>query len=122
MDKTGETVKTDKKLKIDTPKATNRLSMNNKNESKIPTIIIVKDKARTNFGELLNLVYYKGYEIIVERAGKPTARVVPITKTDAKPKPKKDKKRMKELMKFAGIWSDEDTKEIVNVLEQLNKI
>jgi prevent-host-death family protein len=69
-------------------------------------------KARTNFGELLNLVYYKGYEIIVERAGKPTARVVPLSKSDVKPKSKKVNKAKRSLVEFAGIWSDEDVKEI----------
>ena len=35
-------------------------------------------KARRNFGQLLEEVFYKGDQFIVERAGKPMAVVVPI--------------------------------------------
>ncbi len=34
--------------------------------------------ARKNFGELLEGVFYKGDEVIVERAGKPTDVLTPI--------------------------------------------
>ncbi len=36
-------------------------------------------KARQNLGEILEGVYYKGDQYIVERAGKPMAAVVPIS-------------------------------------------
>ena len=36
-------------------------------------------KARQNLGEILEGVYYKGDQYIVERAGKPMAVVVPIS-------------------------------------------
>ncbi len=35
-------------------------------------------KARQNFGQLLEEVYYKGDQFIIERAGKPMAAVVPL--------------------------------------------
>jgi prevent-host-death family protein len=36
-------------------------------------------KARQNLGQILEEVFYKGDQYIVERAGKPMAAVVPIT-------------------------------------------
>lgn len=38
-------------------------------------------KLRTNLGEYLNEVYYKGNEIIVERRGRPLVKIVQITPT-----------------------------------------
>jgi prevent-host-death family protein len=35
-------------------------------------------KARKNLGQLLEEVYYKGDQYIIERAGKPMAAIVPI--------------------------------------------
>ena len=35
-------------------------------------------KARQNFGQLVEEVYYKGDQFIIERAGKPMAAVVPL--------------------------------------------
>ena len=35
-------------------------------------------KARQNFGQMLEEVYYKGDQFIIERAGKPMAAVVPL--------------------------------------------
>ena len=35
-------------------------------------------KARQNFGEMLEQVYYRGDQFIIERAGKPMAAVVPL--------------------------------------------
>jgi prevent-host-death family protein len=35
-------------------------------------------KARQNLGQLLEEVYYKGDQYIIERAGKPMAAVVPV--------------------------------------------
>ena len=35
-------------------------------------------KARQNFGQLVEEVYYKGDQFVIERAGKPMAAVVPL--------------------------------------------
>jgi len=35
-------------------------------------------KARQNLGQLLEEVYYKGDQFVIERAGKPMAAVVPL--------------------------------------------
>ena len=35
-------------------------------------------KARQNFGELLEHVYYRGEQFVIERAGKPMAAIVPL--------------------------------------------
>jgi prevent-host-death family protein len=40
-------------------------------------------KARKNFGALLEEVYYKGGQYVVERAGKPMAAVVPVGQLEA---------------------------------------
>ena len=54
--------------------------------------------ARTRFGEILNLAYYQGVEIIVERMGKPMVKII---KADDK------KTASKELIaKYRGIWNN----------------
>lgn len=35
--------------------------------------------ARTNFGEILNMVYYQGNEVVVERKGKPVVKIIKFT-------------------------------------------
>jgi len=62
-------------------------------------------KARTNFGELLNEVYYKGEEVVVERKGKP---MVKITKVKTKKRKERDP-----LLAAAGIWKDLDTDKMI---------
>lgn len=57
-------------------------------------------EARTKFGELMNLVYYKDIEIIVEKMGKP---MIKITKVST---PKKSRAEI--LAKYAGIWKGND--------------
>ena len=47
-------------------------------------------KARQNFGELLDEVFYKGELVIIERAGKPRAALVPLSMVQA---PRKEQKR-----------------------------
>ena len=39
-------------------------------------------KARQNFGEMLEQVYYRGEQFIIERAGKPMAAVVPLSQLE----------------------------------------
>ena len=43
-----------------------------------PVKILNALKARYNFGQMLEEVYYKGDQFIIERAGKPMAAVVPL--------------------------------------------
>ena len=40
-------------------------------------------KARQNFGQMLEEVYYKGDQFVIERAGKPMAAVVPLWQLEA---------------------------------------
>jgi len=40
-------------------------------------------EARKKFGEVLEGVYYRGDEVIIERAGKPMAVVVPMARYEA---------------------------------------
>jgi len=47
-------------------------------------------EARTNLGELLNEVYYKGVEIIIKKSGKPVARISRIN--ESLPKKLKNKR------------------------------
>ncbi len=54
------------------------------------TAIMVKKvnalKARQNLGQLLEEVYYKGDQYVIERAGRPMAAVVPIWQLEARKK------------------------------------
>jgi prevent-host-death family protein len=47
-------------------------------QSRSPVKTINAMKARQNFGQMLEEVYYKGDQFVVERAGKPMAAVVPV--------------------------------------------
>ena len=47
-------------------------------QSGSPVKTINAMKARQNFGEMLEQVYYKGDQFVIERAGKPMAAVVPL--------------------------------------------
>jgi prevent-host-death family protein len=40
-------------------------------------------KARKNLGELLEEVYYRGEQYVIERAGKPMAAIVPLWQLEA---------------------------------------
>jgi prevent-host-death family protein len=39
-------------------------------------------KARQNFGQMLEEVYYKGDQFVIERAGKPMAALVPLSQLE----------------------------------------
>jgi prevent-host-death family protein len=43
-------------------------------------------KVRQNLGEVLEQVYYKGDQYIIERAGKPMAAVVPVWQLESRTK------------------------------------
>jgi prevent-host-death family protein len=62
--------------------------------------IINAGKARVNLGQMLDEVYYKGDQIIIERAGRPMAALVPISQLEAlqkrpAPSPKSSKRKLK---------------------------
>ena len=40
-------------------------------------------KARKNLGEVLEEVYYKGDQYVIERAGRPMAAIVPLAQLEA---------------------------------------
>ena len=58
-------------------------------QSRSPVKTINAMKARQNFGQMLEEVYYKGEQFVIERAGKPMAAIVPIA-------------QLKELQKLHG--------------------
>lgn len=68
-------------------------------------------EARTNFGELINLAYYNGYEVIVERMGKPMVKIIKadISKEDLK----------KKALRLAGVWKE--NKEIEKNMREFRK-
>lgn len=75
--------------------------------------IISAYDARTKFGELLNEVYYKGEEVVVERKGKPMVKIVKV---------KKEKKSKKDpLLAAAGMWKDLDTDKMIRDIYKARK-
>lgn len=63
--------------------------------------------ARVRFGELLNEVYYRDEEIIVERKGKPMVKISRVEK------PKTDAD-LKAFVVAAGSWKDVDTDKFIS--------
>lgn len=55
-------------------------------------------EARKRFGEILNSAFYRGISTVIERKGKPIAKVVPML--DDRVVPDKD------ILAYAGIWKD----------------
>lgn len=55
-------------------------------------------EARKRFGEILNSAFYRGISTVIERKGKPVAKVVPILDDRVVPG--------KNLLAYAGIWKD----------------
>ena len=56
-------------------------------------------KARQNLGEILEEVYYKGDQYIIERAGKPMAAVVPLWQLQAR-----DQRRERLFGRVRKVW------------------
>lgn len=69
-------------------------------------------KARQNFGQLVEEVYYKGDQFIIERAGKPMAAVVPLWQLE-------DRSRRRERLtaKVRKVWQS-NAKVSPRVVEQ----
>jgi|GEM_PF-3056610 len=72
-------------------------------------------EARTKLGELMNLVYYKNIDIIVEKMGKP---IVKITKIDEKSTGESYRDK---IVRFAGAFSDKDAEIIRKYATKLRK-
>lgn len=56
-------------------------------------------KARQNLGQLLEQVYYKGDQYVIERAGRPMAAVVPVWQLE-----EWRKRRERLFRQIAGVW------------------
>ncbi|MEK7578070.1 MAG: hypothetical protein AAB492_05710 [Patescibacteria group bacterium] len=65
-------------------------------------------EARKNFGELMNLAYYKDYEIIVEKMGKPMIKITKVAHATSKAV-----SRSEIMAKYLGVWDAHNSKEIV---------
>lgn len=70
-------------------------------------------KARVNFGELINLVYYNGEDIIVERKGKPMVKITRVENLG--------KKDITAFRAAAGSWKDLDTDKLIKNIYKLRK-
>lgn len=71
-------------------------------------------KARQNLGQLLEEVFYKGDQYIIERAGKPMAAVVPVALLD-----EWQKRREQFFQKVETVWTrnqDSDGDEVEAVI------
>jgi prevent-host-death family protein len=73
-------------------------------------------QARTNLGELLNLVYYKGIEVVVEKMGKPVAKIVSLKKAATKEKDLEVK-----IKRLAGVWDNKDGETISKYTKKFRK-
>lgn len=73
-------------------------------------------KARKNFGEIIEEVYYRGDQFIVERSGKPMAAVVPLSLLE-----QWKKQREEDFKVFDEIWAknpDVDEEELQRDIAQ----
>ena len=57
---------------------------------------------RKNFGKLLEVVYYQGDQFVIERAGRPMAALVPLSRLEAIQKPAPSAKSSKRKKKRTG--------------------
>lgn len=62
-------------------------------------------KARTNLGEILNEVYYKGREVVIERKGLPVVR---ITRFEADLNSGDTARNRAVIARYAGVFADID--------------
>ncbi|MFH1713431.1 MAG: type II toxin-antitoxin system prevent-host-death family antitoxin [Candidatus Jacksonbacteria bacterium] len=73
-------------------------------------------KLRTNLGEFLNEVYYKGDEIIIERRGKPLVKIVKIKLEEIRMNNNKMIPQKDRLLKLAGALSSKRAEEMERVI------
>lgn len=69
-------------------------------------------EARKRFGEILNSAFYRGISTIIERKGRPIAKVVPVM--DDRVVPRKD------FLAYAGIWRDAE--DITNMKKAIGRL
>jgi len=74
--------------------------------------IVSAYKARTNFGELLNEIYYRGEEVIVEKMGKPVAKIIPF---------RIEEKASNPFLAAAGSWKDIEAKKMIKAIFRARK-
>jgi len=68
--------------------------------------------ARKNFGELLEGVFYKGDEVIIERAGKPMGVLIPIVQYQKLERQRSDAEaKMEQLWASVPTMLDQETAE-----------
>jgi len=68
-------------------------------------------KARTDFFKILDWVYLQDKSFLIKKAGIPVAEIT---------KPKSLLKR-KNILTFAGAWSDIDNKKIIDIIYESRK-
>jgi len=68
-------------------------------------------KARTDFFKILDWVYFNDKTILIKKAGIPVAKI-------SKPKSLSIKKN---ILKFAGVWSNINSKKIINLIYEGRK-
>ena len=73
-------------------------------------------KARKNFGEIIEEVYYRGDQIIVERQGKPMAAVVPLAILE-----QWLKQREEDMGVFDEIWSKSQSTDEAQIEREVNQ-
>ena len=66
--------------------------------------------ARRNFGELINQVLYKREEILIERKGKPVAKIVPVQESTS---------ASRDILSYAGIWKTKDVTSMKNAIRRV---
>lgn len=69
-------------------------------------------EARKRFGEILNSAFYSGVSTVVERKGKPIAKIVPIINDAAL--------SGKDLSVYAGIWKDAD--DVMRIKKEVSRL
>ena len=67
-------------------------------------------KARRNLGELINRAYYRGEETVIEKKGKPVAKITWVKTPNFSGKDP--------LAKTAGAWKDIDTETIKRKIKE----
>lgn len=77
-------------------------------------------KLRTNLGEFLNEVFYKGNEIVIERRGKALAKIVPLESAKVRVKNLEDRKRA--LSGLVGALSDKRAEEMKELIYKNRKV